>query len=52
MLALALLQQSMTLSTSSARVTLQELGLHWGSPRLGMPQKVDPDKAEKQWAIV
>ena len=52
MLALALLQQGVTLRTSSVRATLQALGLRWGRPRLGMPQKVDPDKAQKQWAIV
>ncbi len=52
MLVLALLQQGMTLSSSSVRSTLQALGLRWGRPRLGMPKKVDPDKAQKQWAIV
>ena len=27
------------------------LGLSWGRPRLAMPDKVDPEKAAKQWAI-
>jgi transposase len=52
MLVLALVQQGVTLSQSSVRSTLQALGLRWGRPRLGMPQKQDPEKAQKQWAIV
>jgi transposase len=52
MLVLALVQQGMSLSSSSVRSTLQTLGLRWGRPRLGMPKKVDPEKAQKQWAIV
>jgi transposase len=51
MLTLALLKQGIQLSTSSVRHTLQALGLRWGRPRLGMPQKTDPEKAAKQWAI-
>lgn len=51
MLALALLKQGVQLSTSSVRHTLHQLGLRWGRPRLGMPQKTDPEKAAKQWAI-
>ncbi len=52
MLVLALFQQGVTLSQSSVRSTLQTLGLRWGCPRLGMPQKQDPEKAQTQWAIV
>jgi transposase len=51
MLTLALLKQGVQLSTSSVRLALQHLGLRWGRPRLGMPQKTDPEKAAKQWAI-
>lgn len=40
-----------TLSASSLREILHRLGLSWGRPRLAMPDKVDPDKAAKQWAI-
>lgn len=40
------------LSPSTLRATLHELGLRWGRPRLAMPDKVDPEKASKQWAIV
>lgn len=50
-LTLALLKQGVQLSTSSVRHTLQQLGLRWGRPRLGMPQQTDPEKAAKQWAI-
>jgi transposase len=39
------------LSASSLREMLHRLGLSWGRPRLGMPDKTDPDKAAKQWAI-
>lgn len=39
------------LSASTVRHTLQCLGLRWGRPRLAMPNKVDPHKAQKQWAI-
>jgi transposase len=52
MLILALAQQGVSLSQSSVRSTLQARGLRWGRPRLGMPQKQDPEKAQKQWAIV
>ena len=34
------------------RSALQALDLRWGRPRLAMPEKTDPDKAAKQWAIV
>jgi transposase len=40
------------LSPSTLRATLHGLGLRWGRPRLAMPDKVDPEKASKQWAIV
>ena len=40
------------LSLSAIRGTLHQLDLRWGRPRLGMPDKVDPDKAQKQWAMV
>ena len=39
------------LSASTVRSRLQQLGLRWGRPRLAMPDKVDPRKAAKQWAI-
>jgi transposase len=44
-----------TLSPSCLRRTLHQVGLRWGRPRLGMPNKVDPQKALKQlkqWIIV
>jgi len=40
------------LSLGAIRGTLHQLDLRWGRPRLGMPDKVDPDKAQKQWAMV
>jgi transposase len=40
-----------TLSPSALRGALHHLGLRWGRPRLAMPQKVDPQKAQKQWDI-
>ncbi len=40
-----------TLSPSALRGTLHQIGLRWGRPRLGMPAKLDPEKAQKQWAI-
>lgn len=52
MLTLALLTQlGVTLSHTTMRSLLQTLGLRWGRPRLGMPRKVDPEKAQKQWRI-
>lgn len=36
---------------SVMRTTLHRLGLRWGRPRLAMPLKQDPLKAEKQWRI-
>jgi transposase len=38
-------------SASTLRGALHQLDLRWGRPRLGMPLKVDPQKAQKQWAI-
>jgi transposase len=53
MLVLALVNRvGTTLSPSTVRGALHDLGLRWGRPRLGMPSKVDPEKARKQWAIV
>jgi transposase len=52
MLTLALILRSgHYLSRATVRSTMQRLGLRWGRPRLAMPQKVDPDKALKQWRI-
>jgi transposase len=39
------------LSASAVRGAFQQLDLRWGRPRLGMPPKVDPQKAQKQWLI-
>lgn len=39
------------LCPSTVRGALHRLGLRWRRPRLGMPLKTDPLKAEKQWAI-
>jgi len=39
------------LSPSALRGDLHQLGMRWGRPRLAMPQKVDPQKAQKQWDI-
>jgi transposase len=52
MLVLALADKLKVLvSPSALRETLHRMGLRWGRPRLGMPAKVDPEKAQKQWAI-
>jgi transposase len=40
------------LSLSAIRGALRQLDLRWGRPRLSMPDKVDPDKAQKQWTMV
>ncbi len=42
---------SVKLSASTVRQALHEARLAWGRPRLGMPAKIDPQKAAKQWAI-
>lgn len=39
------------LSATTLRRVLGGLGLRWGRPRLAMPAKRDPAKAEKQWRI-
>ncbi len=53
MLALALVKMiAVTTSLGAIRKALHQVGLRWGRPRLAMPNKVDPDKAQKQWAIV
>jgi transposase len=53
MLVLALTRKiGVALSPSTLRATMHQLGLRWGRPRLGMPNKVDPEKASRQWAIV
>ena len=53
MLVLAVSEQfKVSLSTSTIRALLHELGLRWGRPRLAMPAKTDPEKAQKQWQIV
>lgn len=52
MLALTLATQlHVPLSAGSIRATLHRLGLRWRRPRLAMPDKTDPLKAAKQWAI-
>ena len=39
-------------SRSAIRNVLHQIELRWGRPRLAMPNKVDPQKAQKQWDIV
>lgn len=52
MLALAVAEKlGVHLSVSSIRQALHAAGMAWGRPRLAMPTKTDPDKAQKQWAI-
>lgn len=52
MLGLALVKtMGVTASLAALRQALHEVGLRWGRPRLAMPDKVDPEKAQKQWAI-
>lgn len=52
MVVLALVNKlRLRLSPSTVRETLHGMDLRWGRPRLGMPRKVDPDKAHKQWLI-
>jgi transposase len=40
------------LSPTTLRAALHRIDLRWGRPRLDMPDKIDPQKAEKQWTIV
>lgn len=52
MLVLALANKlKVVVSLSALRGALHRIDLRWGRPRLGMPTKVDPEKAQKQWAI-
>ncbi len=52
MLVLALsCQLSISVCGSTVRNALQRLKLRWRRPRLAMPNKTDPEKASKQWAI-
>lgn len=52
-LALALVKMiGVTVSLGAVREALHQAGLRWGRPRLAMPNKVDPEKAQKQWKIV
>ena len=53
MLGLALVKTiGVTVSLAALRKALHQVGLSWGRPRLAMPNKVDPEKAQKQWTIV
>jgi len=53
MMVLALTNKlKVTLSLSTVRGALHHLGLRWGRPRLSMPDKTDPEKAQKQWVTV
>jgi transposase len=52
MLVLLLVKKlKLQVSVSTVRSGLVRLGLAWGRPRLAMPHKNDPQKAEKQWCI-
>lgn len=52
MLVLVLIDKlGVSLSFSTVRSLLHKMGLHWGRPRLAMPTKTDPEKAQKQWQI-
>ena len=52
MLVLALADKlQVHLSASAIRQALHHARLAWGRPRLAMPDKRDPHKATKQWAI-
>ena len=44
-------QVQLALSPTTLRATLHRLGLRWRRPRLAMPRKTDPEKAQKQWRI-
>jgi transposase len=53
MLVLALWKRfNIGVCANTVRNVLHRLGLRWGRPRLAMPMKTDPQKREKQWAIV
>jgi len=52
MLVLAIFNKlGLRLGASAVRLALHALDLRWGRPRLAMPHKVDPEKAQKQWLI-
>lgn len=52
MLALAIFSKlGLQLAANTVRFCMQDMGLRWGRPRLAMPRKVDPQKAQKQWQI-
>ncbi len=52
MMVLALAKRlGVVLSQSAIRAAFHDLGLRFGRPRLSMPEKVDPEKALKQWRI-
>lgn len=52
MMALALTKKvGVALSESTVRAIFKQLDLRWGRPRLAMPNKVDPEKAQKQWRL-
>ena len=46
------LRLGLHLSPSTVRTALHRLDLRWRRPRLAMPRKTDPRKADKQWRIV
>lgn len=52
-LILALLKRfHLQVCANTVRNLLHRLRLRWGRPRLAMPLQTDPQKREKQWAIV
>ena len=52
MIALALVNKlQVSLCPSTVRTVLRGLHLRWGRPKLAMPTKTDPEKAQKQWLI-
>ncbi|MBI4318755.1 MAG: IS630 family transposase [Chloroflexi bacterium] len=52
MMVLALVNKlGVRLSPTTMRNVFKRLDLRWGRPRLAMPNKVDPQKAHKQWLI-
>jgi transposase len=53
MLVLALLKHfNIGVCANTVRNVFHRWGLRWGRPRLAMPMKTDPQKREKQWAMV
>lgn len=52
MLSLAIFSQfGVQLARSTIRQALHRADWRWGRPRLSMPTKTDPNKAQKQWLI-